>query len=316
MNTQIATTDRVNPLALIQGAELADSTKVKYTRIVGEYLSTGRDLLDAGALGDFARGLSNSRRSHLRAAVKIYTDRLRDLMNATADPMGENAVEQAARMELADRRYESLVKAIQVKQPKGKKTHTWLSQAQVRAMYQATGAGIEGERDRVALGLLVAAGLRREEAVTLTFDDIKLQPFKDKKGEAKMRTVLAVTGKGAKDRPVPISDHLANLIDTWGRRVGATGPIIRSLGRNREPGESMSAVALFKLVRRYGRAIGKPDLAAHDLRRTFAQQGLEAGIPLTQISILLGHSSLDTTRKYLNLQLDIESTISDFISWG
>lgn len=317
MDTQLTTTtqhtSQIDPLVLIEGADLGDATKAKYTRVMGQYLATGGDLLDAGALGEFAKGLSNSRRAHLRAAFKIYTDKLCDLTNATANPLAPDVVEREAQMSQAERVYKSLAKAIQVKKPKGHKAHTWLSQTQVKALYKATNGGIEGERDRVALGLMVAAGLRCSEAVNLTFDNMVLQPIKN---TDKFRTVLTFKGKGDKDREVPISDDLANLIDIWGRRIGGQGRIIRALGRNLEPGESMSTVGLFKLVRRYGEKIGKPELAAHDLRRTFAQLAHAAGTPLTQISIILGHESLETTRLYLDLSIDIETTPSDFIPWN
>ena len=59
--------------------------------------------------------------------------------------------------------------------------------------------------------------------------------------------------------------------------------------------------------------IGLLELAPHDLRRTSAQLGYEADVPITQISVLLGHSSVATTQKYLNLALDVETTVSDFI---
>jgi integrase len=59
--------------------------------------------------------------------------------------------------------------------------------------------------------------------------------------------------------------------------------------------------------------IGKPELQPHDLRRTYAQLGYEAGVPVTQVSRLLGHASVATTQKYLNLDLDLETTISDFV---
>jgi integrase/recombinase XerC len=72
-------------------------------------------------------------------------------------------------------------------------------------------------------------------------------------------------------------------------------------------------VALFHVVRKRGALIGKPELDPHDLRRTYAQLGYEAGVPITQISKLLGHASVATTQRYLNLELDLETTISDFI---
>ena len=75
----------------------------------------------------------------------------------------------------------------------------------------------------------------------------------------------------------------------------------------------MSAQALFNLARKYGSLIGKPDLAPHDLRRTYAQIAYEAGVPITQISRLLGHESIETTQRYLNLDLDLETTA--FTRW-
>jgi integrase len=59
--------------------------------------------------------------------------------------------------------------------------------------------------------------------------------------------------------------------------------------------------------------MGRPNLEPHDLRRTFAQLGYEAGVSITQISTLLGHATVETTQRYLNLELDLEMTASDFI---
>jgi len=105
---------------------------------------------------------------------------------------------------------------------------------------------------------------------------------------------------------------MATFLREWKEIVGS-GRIARSLGRKKELGESMSGVAIFHLVNKYGKKIGLPDLAPHDSRRTFAQLGYEAGVPITQLSVLLGHSSIDVTQKYLNLELNLESTASDFI---
>ena len=64
---------------------------------------------------------------------------------------------------------------------------------------------------------------------------------------------------------------------------------------------------------RYGALIGIDGLDPHDLRRTYAQIGYETGLPVTQISKLLGHASIATTQRYLNLDLDLETAASDFI---
>lgn len=160
----------------------------------------------------------------------------------------------------------------------------------------------------IVLGLLLGAGLRRDELENLTFDALKQQPTKG----GKMRDVLQVKGKGAKDRVIPIKKLLADRFREW-KQITGGGLVARSLGMKKELGESMSGVAIFQLVNRYGKAIGIPELAPHDLRRTYAQLGYEAGVPITQISTLLGHANVATTQKYLDLSLDLETSASDFI---
>jgi len=304
MDTQLTTQRRPDALAVIANASnLAESTKAKYAGAVARYLDAGGDLFDAEQLAEYAQGLSNSGRAFLKAAVRLYTDQIGNGIRAMATPENVDAV--AANLY----RIEALQQAIQTEAPKGQKAHTWLSQAQVKALLDTCDDSLIGQRDRLALGLLVAAGLRRNEATELTFSDVKLQPVK-----GKMRTVLQVHGKGAKDRVVPISDRLANAIDEWsGMAAIIEGRILRSVTRGGELRDSLSGMGLYKVVQDHGAAIGKPDLAPHDLRRTYAQLGYEAGVPITQISTLLGHSSVSTTQRYLCLDLDLESTVSDFV---
>lgn len=89
--------------------------------------------------------------------------------------------------------------------------------------------------------------------------------------------------------------------------------MLRNLGLNRVLGESISAIGLNNIVRKLGKMIGKPDLQPHDSRRTYADPGRGAGISIEQISVLLGHTSIKTTQDYLNIELDLEMTISDFV---
>lgn len=299
----ISTGQQVDPLALIdQAVRLAESTRAQYRKAVSNYLATGGNLADAQALAGYAEALPTSSRAFLKAAVRLLTEGMATSLKGQATPSNVDAVQAALY------RIEALQEAIQVEGAKGQKAHTWLNQAQVKALLAICGDGIVGQRDRLVLGLLVGAGLRREELANLRFDDVKLQPVGDR-----FRTVLDVEGKGAKNRVVPISDRLTNALDEWGKRVGHKGRIVRSLGRSREPKGSMSPVAIFNVVQKRGAMIGKPDLAPHDLRRTYAQLGYEAGIPITQISRLLGHASVATTQRYLNFDLNLEVTVSDFI---
>ena len=150
----------------------------------------------------------------------------------------------------------------------------------------------------------MAAGLRREEAASIQFTDVIKQ---------NQRAVINVKGKGAKDRVVPINKNLAEAIVDWGFLIGADGFILRSLGRNKKPGENISTTGLYYIVQKRGALIGKPELQPHDLRRTYAELGRRAGVPISQISKLLGHASIETTQDYLNIELDLETTISDFV---
>ena len=74
-----------------------------------------------------------------------------------------------------------------------------------------------------------------------------------------------------------------------------------------------AAIEAVDLTKRYGAYIDMPKLAPHDTRRTFAELARLAGIDLLQISILLGHKSIETTRLYLNVEVDLQRTASDFI---
>ena len=289
-------------LSAIDRANLANSTKGKYKREIMRYLETGNRITDTHALGEYARGLSKSSRAFLKAAIRVVTEGWAKDLKASATPEDVQTVQAALY------RLEAIQDTIKVKRVVGKKAHLWLAQKEVKVLMACCDPNeLEGLRDWVVLGLLVGAGLRREELVNMRFGDLKMQ------GE---RYVLEVEGKGAKDRVVPIKVVLADRIQEWRHTMPHVGDdrfIVRSLGMPKKLGDSMSAVDVFHLVRKYGDKISEPMLAPHDLRRTYAQLGYEAGIPLTQISSLLGYANLKTTQDYLNLDLDLETTISDFI---
>lgn len=289
---------------MIAQADLADSTKTKYIRAIERYLATGNSLTDREALAEYAQGLNTSARAFLKSALRLWADAIAD------QAMGQATPENVAAVQATEYRLRALKNAIKVKAEKGEKAHTWLGQAEVRRLLQncCDLGTITGQRDKLVLGLLTGAGLRREELVNLQWADIKVQPVK-----GKARTVLAIRGKGKKNRVIPVNDRLAGALDSWGERIGREGFVVRSLGMNKELGDSISAVAIFHIVQKAGDKIGKPDLAPHDLRRTYAQLGFEAGVSITQISKLLGHSSVAVTQRYLNLELNLETTVSDFI---
>jgi integrase len=306
MTTQTAITTqtrnaRLDPKA-IDRANLQPTTKAKYKREIINLMQVGINPLDLDALTVYADGLKSSRKSFLKSALRLMSAGFEQNIKGRATP------ENITQVQAGVYRLEAMRGAVKVKAHKGTKAHIWLSQKQVTEITKLCKDDLEGRRDWIVLGLLLGAGLRRDELATLTFEALKQQPMKS----GKVRDVLQVKGKGAKDRVIPITPMLANHLREW-RETVKGGLVARSLGMGKKLGGSMSAVAIFQIIRKYGGMIGLPELAPHDLRRTYAQLGYEAGVPITQISVLLGHSSVATTQKYLNLNLDLETTASDFI---
>jgi integrase len=291
-------------LTAIDRADLQPSTKAKYKKELENMAAAGINPLDYQALQVYADGLKSSRKTFLKSALRMISIDFEQSMKANATPAN------IAKIQAGVYRLEAMRNTVKVRKHKGTKSHSWLSQAQVKDITGLCSDDLDGQRDWIVLGLLLGAGLRRDELSTLTFDALKQQPMKG----GRMRDVLQVTGKGNKTRVIPLKPILAERVRAW-RKVVSGNRIARSItkGKDKKIGDSLSAVGIFKIVLSYGEKIGRVGLAPHDLRRTYAQLGYEAGVPLTQLQVLLGHESISTTQRYLDLSLDLETTASDFI---
>jgi len=116
-------------------------------------------------------------------------------------------------------------------------------------------------RDWLAIGLMMAAGLRREEATSLQFTDVKKQ---------NERHVLNVKGKGTKDRVVLIANHLAEDIVDWG---GLRGLYLTKPGKKQSALRAHHITGLYNNVHKRGALIGKPEMQPHNLRWTYTEPG-------------------------------------------
>lgn len=300
METAITTT---LDFSALQRADLQPGTRRHYVAATQRLLAAGLDPFDYEALADFAAGLPGSTRAALKAAINIQVSELSNSLKAGA------TIENAAEVQVQLWRLEAVNKAIKVHAPKGKVMALWLSPDQVREITSKPDRTTQrGRRDWIVLATLLGSGLRVDEMASLTFDQLKRQPTKN----GQFRGVLSFTGKGRKKRSVPISEHLETRLIEWKKETGG-GRIARGFKKGGRMTDSLSTRAVSDIVHHYGAMIGLPELEVHDLRRTWAQLGLEAGIPIQQISILLGHSSLTITQKYLDLQVDLSQTVSDFI---
>lgn len=143
-----------------------------------------------------------------------------------------------------------------------------------------------GARDRAVLLLLYGAGLRIAEALSLTGADFPL-------GEQ-----LSVTGKGGKQRVVPIipvvREAVAEYVEKcpWG--LGASEPLFRGV-----KGGPLRQGVVQQVTAKARKALGLPDSATpHALRHSFATHLLGAGADLRSLQELLGHASLGSTQIY------------------
>ena len=172
---------------------LQPSTKHQYIKAIENYLATGGSLADPQVLTEYALTVGSSTRSFLATAVTRMAQELEQLAKGSATP------ENIAVIQAAVFRTQALQSAIKTQQPQGEKAHTWLTYHEAEQLLEACYRRPNGKkefeiytlRDRLAIGLMMAAGLRREEAASIQFTDIIKQ---DK------RYVLNVTGKGAKSR--------------------------------------------------------------------------------------------------------------------
>lgn len=143
-----------------------------------------------------------------------------------------------------------------------------------------------GARDRAVLLLLYGAGLRIAEALSLTGADHPL-------GER-----LTITGKGGKQRVVPILPIVREAVADYARRcpwpLDPTAPLFRGAR-----GGPLSQGMVQKAVARARAVLGLPPTATpHALRHSFATHLLGAGADLRSLQELLGHASLGSTQIY------------------
>ena len=148
-----------------------------------------------------------------------------------------------------------------------------------------------GLRDRAMLELMYASGLRVSELVGLP-----LAALNPRQG------VLRVTGKGDKDRLVPVGEVALGWIDTYlasARPLLAKGRQSQTLFLSQR-GAGMTRQMFWTLVKRYALQVGitASHVSPHVLRHSFATHLLNHGADLRALQMLLGHSALSTTQIY------------------
>lgn len=164
----------------------------------------------------------------------------------------------------------------------------------------------EGERNRCILETLYSCGLRVSELTDLKISDL----FFDE-------GFIKVSGKGNKQRFVPISKHTQKYILLYKNTVRTHLPIQKgfedTLFLNRR-GKKLTRAMVFTIIKDLATKIAlKKSISPHTFRHSFATHLLQNGADLRSIQIMLGHESITTTEVYMHLdRKHLSKILTDF----
>lgn len=152
----------------------------------------------------------------------------------------------------------------------------------------------EGHRNKAIIETLYSCGLRVSELVSLKISDL----FFDE-------GFIKVTGKGNKQRFVPIAKSTQNLIELYQKSIRNHLQIYKkdedTLFLNRR-GKQLTRAMIFTIIKNLAIEINlQKNISPHTLRHSFATHLLENGADLRSIQMLLGHESITTTEVYVHV---------------
>jgi len=162
----------------------------------------------------------------------------------------------------------------------------------------------EGERNRAMLETLYGCGLRVSELVSLKISDLFFE-----------EEFIKITGKGNKQRFVPISDLTQKYIEIYRNSTRKHITIQKgfedTLFLNRR-GKQLTRAMIFTIIKNLAVKIElNKTISPHTLRHSFATHLLENGADLRSIQLMLGHESITTTEIYVHLDRKFLAQVLD-----
>jgi len=146
------------------------------------------------------------------------------------------------------------------------------------------------KRDSALITIMVRAGLRVAEVAALDHTDLTIN---ERSGSVRVRN-----GKGNKERIIPLNNEARTALNEL---IGNTSAAALFSGKN---SARLTTRHIERIVSYIGSQIGIPDMSPHWLRFTFAKALERKGIAIEMIRDLLGHNSIETTRRYLRSSFD------------
>ncbi|MDD5571672.1 MAG: site-specific tyrosine recombinase XerD [Bacteroidales bacterium] len=159
----------------------------------------------------------------------------------------------------------------------------------------------EGERNKAMLETLYSCGLRVSELINMKISNV----FFD-------AGFIKITGKGDKERLVPVGSVAKKLLKSYIRNVRSHISILKGnedfVFLNKR-GSKLTRVMVFMIIKQLSSKIGlKKKISPHTFRHSFATHLIERGADLRAVQEMLGHESITTTEIYTHLDRDFLRT--------
>jgi len=294
----VVSTDKIQPIInLVCNAVTSDHTRRAYSRTLTDFMAW---YAGAGQTG-FSKATVQAHVAALRASGASASS-----INQRLTAIRKLAYELADNGIIDQSQAQAISRAEGIRR-EGKRLGNWLNQEQAQRLIQLPDvATVKGVRHRAILAVLLGCGLRREECASLSVSHIQQREGR--------WIIVDLVGKRSKTRSVPMPSWAKYAIDCYMVAGAITeGPLFRSMrkGDHLQPG-AMTPQAIFDVVRSYAQQIGV-EVRPHDLRRTFAKLAHKGSAPIEQIQLSLGHSSIQTTERYIGVQQDMSNAPCDVI---
>ena len=174
-----------------------------------------------------------------------------------------------------------------------RKVMATFSPYQIESLLRAMNSPAEGYRDMVIVLTLLDTGLRVNELIKLKVENVWLE-----------EGLIKVLGKGNKERLVPIGTQIRKLLWRYitQHRPEPAQPNLDNLFLNRD-GRPLTKNRVASIMKRHGTMAGLTGIrcSPHTLRHTFAINYLRNGGDVFSLQKILGHSSLEMTKRYCEL---------------
>lgn len=176
----------------------------------------------------------------------------------------------------------------------------WLSRKEQMKFMRAVQAG-QNLRDTAICSLMLHAGLRVSEVCSLEPDDFVI---KKRSGQ-----VIIRSGKGNKQRTVPLNSTLRNILSIYKEQSG-------TIYFKSQKGGPLTSRGVQYMVEKYAYLAKLENVTSHALRHSFCKNLIDMGVSLEKVAALAGHSSLNITKRYVTPSTNDLQEAVESIAWN